>query len=288
MFDKIEAIEPEDEQEQTELSQGEDENPDEEQAEDDDQGDTESSSESEDSNEGQADPFAGQEAPKWVKEQRARWNQISRENRELKRRLEEQQQAAQPKAVTLRAKPKIDDHGYDSDLYTEDLDKWYAEKAEHDRVEQSRKAQVEQEQAEFAEASKAYAKGKGFLIKADKEGFEYAQESVLANFDDVKQNILMQGSKDSAQLVYMIGRDEALLSKLSRMKPVQFAVEIGRLESNMNTKRKPVSGVDRPLKASKGAVGDANSTLERLRAEADKTGDRTKVVQYMRQMRQSK
>lgn len=289
MFDKIEAIEP-DEEEQIELTQGEDENPELEQDESDTEAQAESAkSEGEDSDEAQeTDPFAGQQAPAWVKEQRARWNQISKENRELKRQLEAQQAAAQPKATQLRAKPKLENHDYDADQYEADLEKWYAEKREQDDRERSVKAQQEQEQAEIAEASKSYAKGKGALLKVDKDGFDYAEESVLAGFDDAKRSILLQGSSDPASLVYQIGRDEVLLSKLAKLKPVQFAVEIGRLEASMNTKRKPVSSPDKPLKASRGAVGDANQTLERLRAEAEKTGDYSKVMQYKRQMRQSK
>jgi len=98
-------------------------------------------------------------------------------------------------------------------------------------------------------------------------------------------------SKVAARLVYAVGNPDSpeQLEALAKIKnPIALAMEIGRLEGQLTTKKTPKAtpALDRPMGG--GGGGAADSTLERLEAEAEKTGNRSKIVAYKMQKRQAK
>jgi hypothetical protein len=65
---------------------------------------------------------------------------------------------------------------------------------------------------------------------------------------------------------------------------VKFAFAVARLEKELKvTNRRAAPAPERIVQGTGRASGTVDSTLERLRAEAEKTGNYTKVLQYKRQ-----
>jgi hypothetical protein len=107
-------------------------------------------------------------------------------------------------------------------------------------------------------------------------------------FNVTQQGVMLQGADNPALVVYALGKNPKKAKELSEIKdPVKFAFAVAKLEKELkvtNRSQQPRHPREscQELAESSGAV---DSTLERLRAEAEKTGNMTKVIQYKAQKR---
>lgn len=220
------------------------------------------------------DPWAGQKAPSWVKETR-------NENRELKRQLRELQKSqGQPEQQVLREMPTLDDHEYDDDGYQKDLVQWFSEKQQHE-------AAVQAEQQKYQQYRDRY-KADVDAIKAKAPDYDEVESSVVDVLSEQKQGLLQMLVDNPAKVVYALGKNSpAQLERLSKLDDVQFTKQIVLMEQQMSSKTKS-RNPNKPKPKThemEGAAGGADTQLAKLEAEADKTGDRSKVAAYKRKMR---
>lgn len=237
---------------------------------------------------GEEEPPASEEAkaaPQWVKDLRERHRQLARDNAELKAKLNAGQSGAQ-QAPTLPAKPKLSDPDidFDEDKLSAAMDGWYAKKREVEAHEAKQQEAAEARQKAMQAVQENYAKSKQALKVKD---FQDAEDEVVAVFDQVQQSIVMAGASNPGLLVYALGKTPKKLQELASIKdPVKFAVAVGKLETEVKvTKRTSTKPAPETTVRGNGTSGQSQATLERLEAEADRTGDRTKVIAYKRQLR---
>lgn len=261
-----------------------------------DEGSDEESSETEDSDDDEVVVTIGdspapeeeeaEKAPTWVRDLRKAHRETQRENRELKQKLEAMNNPT-PKKVELGPKPKLEDYDYDTEKYDQELQTWYDTKRAADEeakaVEAEQKAQQEAWQARLA----AYGDNRAKLKVKD---FDEAESTVQELFDQTQQGIIIQGADNSALVFYALGKNPDRLKELSNIKdPVKFAFAVAKLEKDLKVgKRKAPPPPEKTVNGTAPKSGSVDSTLERLRAEAEKTGNYTKVHQYKRQKRQAK
>ena len=70
--------------------------------------------------------------------------------------------------------------------------------------------------------------------------------------------------------------------------PVKFAFAVAKLEKDLKvTNRKSAPPPERVVSGTGRSSGSVDSTLERLREEASRTGNVTKVIQYKKQKQAS-
>lgn len=220
------------------------------------------------------DEFAGKPAPEWVKNTR-------NENRELKRQLRElQKQQGQPEQQTLREKPTLDAHEYDSDAYEQDYAAWLSEKSQHD-------AAVQAEQQKYQQYRDRY-KSDVDAIKIKAPDYDEVESSVVDVLSEQQQGLLQMAADNPAKMVYALGKNSpAQLERLSKLDEVQFVKQIALMEQQMSSKTKS-RNPNKPKPKThelEGAAGGADTQLAKLESEADKTGDRSKVAAYKRKMR---
>ena len=167
-----------------------------------------------------------------------------------------------------------------------DLEAWHNQKLEADAQERSRKAQAEEANKAWQETLNGYGKAKTELKVKD---FEDAEDIVKDTLTVTQQGIILQGSKNAALLVYALGKNPKKAKELASIKdPVKFAFAVANLENQLKvTNRKAAPPPEKTVRSTGGAAvsGTVDSTLERLRAEADKTGDYSKVHAYKQQQR---
>jgi hypothetical protein len=86
-------------------------------------------------------------------------------------------------------------------------------------------------------------------------------------------------------VVYALGRDAARLKDLAAITdPIMFAAAISKLEGKLKvTTRNAPPPPEKKVTGSAPISGTVDSNLDRLRDEAAKTGDYTKVLAYKRQ-----
>lgn len=219
-----------------------------------------------------SDPFRGQEAPEWVKK-------VREENRELKRQLK-QRESQQHEQQVLREKPTLDDHDYDSDAFEQDYAQWLQEKQQID-------AQVQAERQKYQQYRDRY-KADVDAIKAKAPDYDEIELSVVDVLSEQKQGLLQMLVDNPAKVVYALGKNSpAQLERLSKLDDVQFTKQIVLMEQQMSSKSKS-RNQNKPKPKThelEGAAGGADTRLAKLEAEADRTGDRSKVAAYKKQMR---
>jgi hypothetical protein len=224
-------------------------------------------------------------APAWVKELRKQARETAKENRELKAKLAEK---AQPQAEDLGKEPELDDPeiDYDTAKFKAEWQKWNARKQAHDARQAEEQAAAEAQKTAWTAKVDTYGKAKAALKVED---FDDAEEAANTAFGPTKVAILLTGAEKPAELVYALGKNPAKLKELSSIKdPIQFAFALAKLETQLKvTPRKAPPPAEKQIKGNSTAVGVADKTLERLEAEADRTGDRSKVVAYKRQLKAS-
>jgi len=223
-------------------------------------------------------------APEWVRDLRRSHRELQRKVREYESR--EQTAPAQAAIPTLGAKPKLEDHDYDTDRYETALEGWYKQKDAVESAKRQQQQQAEEQQRTWQAKLDGYAKAKAELKVRD---YEDAEATVQETLNVVQQGVVLQGAENPALVVYALGKNPKKAKELASISdPVKFAFAIAKLESQLKVTatRKPPPP-ERSAPAGNAPIsGTTDNALDRLRTEAERTGDFTKVIRYKQQMRE--
>ena len=218
-------------------------------------------------------------APEWVRN-------LRKENRELKRALKDREHPgtpAEPDAPVLGPRPTLADHDYDEDAHAVALDKWYADKKAVDDHKAGQQRKVDEAKAEQQKVLNTYQDAAKKLRVPD---FKAAEETVVGALSEAQQGIILNGADDPAKLVYVLGKYPEKLKQLASIaNPVKFAFAVSKLEREVKVTPRTKPNPESTIPTGSAARGGGNATLDRLRAEAEKTGDYSKVTAYKRQQR---
>jgi len=219
-------------------------------------------------------------APEWVRGLRKKQKELVRENQELKQKL----QGSAPVIPELGLKPTLESCDYDEDRFETSLDAWKERKRTLEAKDADKRKADEVAQADWQGRLTAYGEAKKGLKVSD---FEDAEAAATELFSQTQQAILVKGAENSAVLIYALGKNPKMAQELASLKdPVAFAFAAARLETKLKvTPRKAAPLPETTVRGSAPVSGAVDSTLARLEAEADKSGDRTKVISYKRQQR---
>lgn len=223
-------------------------------------------------------------APEWVRELRKTNRELAKRNRELEEKANANQQTTQT-AVVVGAKPKLEDFNYDTDKFETELEAWHERKRQADEETRKKQAETTAAQEAWQQTLNGYNEAKKTLKVKDFEDAEDAAKTVLSV---TQQGIILQGAKNSAILIYALGKNPKKAKELASIKdPVKFAFTIANLENQLKvTNRKAATPPEKTITGSGSISGTVDSTLEKLREEAERTGDMTKVIAYKRQLKQ--
>lgn len=221
-----------------------------------------------------------QRAPDWVRDLRKSHRELARRNRELEDQVRTQQPA---QAVpVLGTKPTLEGCDYDAERFETELAGWFDRKRKADADAARVQQEQEQQQKSWQEKLSGYAKAKADLKVKD---YDDAEALVQEQFNVTQQGILLQGLDNPALVVYALGKNPKRAKELAAITdPVRFAAAAGKLESTLKVTNRPKPPAPpRVVTGSAPITGTVDSSLERLRAEAERTGDYTKVMAYRRQ-----
>jgi len=226
---------------------------------------------------------AKEQAPEWVRELRRSHRELQKENRELKAAISK---PADKPTITLGKKPSLSDDGidYDAEVFEQRLTEWHDRKRQIEQQENEQKRERDAQEQAWKDRLDAYAKSKESLKVKDYEDAEAVAQETL---NVTQQGILVQGADNPALIIYALGKNPAKAKELAGIKdPVKFAFAIAKLETQLKvTNRKAPPPPEKVIQGTGRASGAIDSTLERLRAEAEKTGDMSKVLAYKRNNR---
>lgn len=220
-----------------------------------------------------------QPAPSWVRELRKKNRELERQNRDLQSRL-----TTPIETKPIDVKPKLEDFDYDTEQFTAALDVWMQSQHKKAAEEAKRKAEEEEVNKAWAEKLKAYETAKESIKVKDYDRYEQVVEET---FSQIQQGILLEASDNPAYVVYAIGRNPDRAKKLAEIKnPIKLAAEIAKIEKDLIVTNKKLTPPPPPEKtiSGTGRTISGDSTLEKLRAQAEKSGDYTKVIEYKRKL----
>lgn len=219
-------------------------------------------------------------APGWVRE-------LRKSNREKDRRIRELEQKVStatppPSAIVVGDEPTFEGCDYDADKFKRELNAWNGRKAAADADAAKKQAAAEDEKKAWTARLDNHSKLKGELKVKD---YDDAEAAVEAAMSVTQRGLIVHGAENSAQLTYAIGKNPKTLKELASITdPVKFAFAVAKLETKLKvTPRKTAPIPERDVRGNMSPSGVVDSQLERLQAAADKSGDRTKVVAYLRQ-----
>jgi hypothetical protein len=222
-------------------------------------------------------------APEWVRELRKTNRELQRQNRELQGKLQTSVQT-EHKPVSLGKKPSLEEHDYDADKFEAALESWFDRKRQADDSNAKQEAEVMTQQKAWQAKLDGYGKAKAELKVKD---FEDAEAVAQELFNVTQQGVVLQGADNPALVIYALGKNPKKAKELADIKdPVKFAFAVAKLEKELKvTNRKAAPPPERIVTGTGRSSGAVDSTLERLREEAAKTGNMTKVIQYKQQKR---
>ena len=221
-------------------------------------------------------------APEWVRELRKTNRELQRQNRELQGKL--QTAPAEIKPVVLGKKPSLEEHDYDADKFEVAMADWFDRKRLADDANTKQQAEVMTQQKAWQSKLDGYGKARAELRVKD---FEEAEAVAQELFNVTQQGVVLQGADNPALVIYALGKNPKKAKELSDIKdPVKFAFAVAKLEKELKvTNRKAAPPPERILSGTGRSSGAVDSTLERLREDAARTGNMTKVIAYKAQKR---
>ena len=220
-------------------------------------------------------------APEWVRELRKQHRELQKRNRELEAKLN---QESAPKANDPGKKPTLEDFDYDAEKFEASLAQWFERKRQADEQAAKVQADIEKQQQEWQAKLEGYGKAKAELKVRD---YDDAEGIVQESFNTTQQGVILQGADNPALLVYALGKNPKKAKELASISdPVKFAFAIAKLETQLKvTNRKAAPPPEKTVQGTGRVSGSVDSTLDRLRAEAEKSGDYSKVFAYKKQKR---
>jgi hypothetical protein len=221
-------------------------------------------------------------APGWVRELRKQHREEKKRNRELQQQIDQLKGATAPRPMELPKKPTLESVDYDTDRFESELEKWHEQKRKYDELQSAAKAEQESIQQDWQKKLESYQTAKTGMKVRD---YDDAEMFVQDTFNVTQQGVMIQGAENPALLVYALGKNHTRAKELAAIKdPVKFAFAVAKLETQLKvTERKAKPQPEKAITGTGRMSGTVDSTLERLRAEASKTGDYSKVFQYKKQ-----
>lgn len=202
--------------------------------------------------------------------------------RAAQRELAEFRKQSAPKPIEVGPKPVLaecGEAGYDEDVYEAELLKWNDRRLAAERQAGEVESQRETAKREWQGRIDTYE-----ASKATVPGIDDAEQVVEAALGEDRMRILMLVPEDAPKLIAALAKSPDKLETLSKLDLARAAMMIGELKGKVQMTTRKVPAPDAPLRGNAAIAGSTDKQLQRLEAEAEKTGDRTELIRYRRKL----
>lgn len=179
------------------------------------------------------------------------WREAERRNQWLEQQLEREQQRQEPQAHQEEsARPKLEDFESTED-WAEALSDWKIEEklaARDQQASQAREVQTFQEKERVFQRNAAQ-------FTLDHDDFDEVIRSIPLSESTYKAAL---NSEKAPELLYHLGNDFELASRIDSMDSVSAAMELGRIEASLARAARNVSNAPEPVTPVSGVGGDAD------------------------------
>lgn len=214
-----------------------------------------------------------------VRHLRRIYSEKEKENKKLKQQLEQVSTPGQPEEPGV--KPTLESCDFDAEVFEKKLATWHERKLKSVQRDAQRRAEEEEQAKQWQEVMNSYGAKKSTLKVPDYDEAEAIVQSLLPG---ERQSFILDAMDNPAKVVYALGKNPKKLEELAKIQSHgRFIAEVAKLEVQL--KVKPKRAPTKPEQSPKGSApvtGAMDSTLEKLRQEAERTGDYTKVFAHRR------
>jgi hypothetical protein len=155
------------------------------------------------------------------------------------------------------------------------------------RRDEEQTAAVEQENRQAQEAWNAdlnrYAEQKAKIGVPD---YEDAESIVISALNPMQQAVIVKAADNPAAFAYALSKSPSKLTELAKQQdPIKLAVAVAKMEGAVKVvKRKKGPAIDKPVSGSGSMPGGTDKQLEKLEKEAERTGNRTELINYRKKL----
>lgn len=231
---------------------------------------------------------SGEEAPSLVKKLR---DQLRETQRQLRQRSAAPVANDDP-APVIPPKKGLEEFDYDSEAFDAYNEKRIAAAADHAKWEarqESRKADLEKAEAAKRQRLEQQVQSLGVADYAARV------ETVRSVLSPAHLNAIAEAAKNAPQFLYSLSRSEDRLDQIAAMPletmadVLKFAAAVGSMERDVKVVKRKAPPPETQVRGATASISsmDSDKELARLEKEADRTGDRSKVIAYKRSMRQA-
>lgn len=231
-----------------------------------------------------SEPFAtfGEEAAPASENDSSVIRGIRQKVRELERENAQLRKASEPKPIEVGERPALEAFDFDEEAHAEAVEAWVERKAQAKRETEQATKRNETVEAEREKVREAYLAQRARYPEAR---FEEAEREV---FDTLPVNIQggilkLDRAADLVMALHASPSELTALAELAQSDPILALVKIGELKGKLQVTRKPPAP-DRDVRGNKSPAGGTDKELARLEKEAERTGDRTKLISYRKKL----
>jgi hypothetical protein len=202
---------------------------------------------------------------------------------ELKRTKQELAERPAPQApkIEVGPRPTLEGCEWDEDKHADALDAWYDRKRQAEQQETAEQASQRKANETFQADVQRFEGARASLRVA---GAPEAIDTALASLSPVQQAVIVKAADNAATLLAALGKHPARLAEVTAIEdPVKLAAAIAKMEGKIQmTKRRAPDPEEVATGSASVRSESSDKVLERLQKEADKTGDRTKLIAHKR------
>lgn len=211
--------------------------------------------------------------------------QLRQELRETKKQLHERDKPTKAK-IEVGEKPTLDTCEYDEERFEAELDAWKERKRQAETQEQEEERET---QARAERDQKAFISYRTRAATLPVKDFEQAEQAVINTLPELHSRALLHYTKDPAKLVYALHQNPQKMERIAQEPDVIKAIlMMNELEGKMKvtTRKKPPAPESESIQRGSAAIAtNSEKQLEMLEKEAERSGDRSKVVAYKAALR---
>ncbi|EDV3871753.1 phage capsid protein [Salmonella enterica subsp. enterica serovar Hadar] len=207
------------------------------------------------------DRVDGQPAPQWMKDLRKGFKETQKENRELRRQLEEalakpaEQQPTQTQTDAIPPKPTLESCDYDEQAFETALTDWHEKKS---RAEQQKQQQQRQQQEVIQRFQQRLEKHNERATRLPVKDYRETEEIVRRELPAIQQEILIHAADEGSELIaYALGKNQQLRQRVAaETDPIRAAFLLGQISKQVSLAPKPKKAI-KPEPEVRGGGADA-------------------------------